>query len=248
MASSAQRMPTMKEWHYALGRFCEEKGWHHGVPIFSCSDQGHALILAKGSPLSEHGHGPDHPFTFDSKAREKEEGPADCALINAWRPEPCSVHVYRDSKGTFKGMMPDAHIRFKILLDTLIVRGGAVMVQNEFTAMEALIQKVNNNQWESYVLSGAFPETSKRSGVTYIFRKGLPTIAMRERKLEDGNNKREFLAALCLHPLAYFKDTFCGSYPPTDEVIAHLMLMRSDEHKFWAKANHHTLSDPLAGI
>ena len=240
---------TMEGMHYGLGIICAERGWHHGVPVFSCTDQGHALILAKGSPLSERGYGPSKPLTYgkpdEPEPTEELDG---LRLVNAWRPTPLSVQIYRDNKGTFKLLVPDAHMRLKTLIDTLLVRAGAVVVHNEYKALELLVTKINQNQWESYILSGAFPETSKRSGVTYIFRKGLPTIAMRETKLPEGKNQRTFLAALCMHPLAYYKDTFAGSYPPTDEVVAHLLLMRADEHEYWKRANQHSIEDPLSGI
>jgi len=241
---------TMEGLHYGLGVMCAERGWHHGVPVFSCTDQGHALILAKGSPLSEKGYGPKNPFTYGkpNKPKPTEEELDGLRLVNAWRPTPTSVQVYEDNKGRFKLRIPDAHMRFRTLMDTLIVRAGAVVVHNEYRALQLLVTKINQNQWESYILSGAFPETSKRSGVTYIFRKGFPTIAMRERMLPEGGAKREFLAALCMHPLAYYEDTFAGSYPPTDEVLAHLLLMRADEHAFWKRYNQHELTDPLSGI
>jgi len=107
---------------------------------------------------------------------------------------------------------------------------------------------LNKMQTESYILNGMFPETSKRSGVTYIFRKGLPTLALRIDKLEDKRERRHFLAALCQHPLAYYADTFAGCTPPTDEVITHLLMMRSDEHRFWKKSGQHPLNDWRSGL
>jgi NAD+ synthase (glutamine-hydrolysing) len=35
---------------------------------------------------------------------------------------------------------------------------------------------------------------------------------------------------------------------PTDEVIAHLLMMRGSEEKFWANANQHPLDRPSAGL
>jgi len=35
---------------------------------------------------------------------------------------------------------------------------------------------------------------------------------------------------------------------PTDDVIAHLMLMRADEHGFWKRANQHPLDRLEAGL
>ena len=35
---------------------------------------------------------------------------------------------------------------------------------------------------------------------------------------------------------------------PTDEVIAHLLMMRGSEEKFWANANQHPIDHPNAGV
>ena len=37
-------------------------------------------------------------------------------------------------------------------------------------------------------------------------------------------------------------------YIQTDEVIAHLLMMRGSEEKFWANANQHPVDRPAAGI
>jgi hypothetical protein len=168
--------------------------------------------------------------------------------VNQWVPDPVRVEVYRDSRETWKVRWPMAHERLRFRMDTMIVRAGAMDWQTELTAMRSLQEKITNGQWGSYLLSGMFPERSARSGVTYILRKGLPTIAVTERKRPDGRMQRKFLAALCLHPLAYYTDTWAGSQPPSDEVMAHLMLIRCDEHAFWKKSGQHPITDPRAAI
>ena len=156
--------------------------------------------------------------------------------------------AYRDGGGAKVGMLPIQTERLQMLLDTLQVRAGSVNAMAEITAMMSLRPKVSEGQWESYILSGAFPEYSPRSRVTYILRKGLPTIALRCTKTEDGHERRRYLTALCLHPLAYFENTWAGCTPPTDEVIAHLMLIRADEHRLWKKSGQHPMDDPRAAI
>jgi hypothetical protein len=79
--------------------------------------------------------------------------------------------------------------------------------------------------------------------VTYLFRKGKPTIALHQS--EAGTH---LLCALCLHPIGYYGDTWAGVMCPTDEVIAHLLMMRGSEEKFWANANQHPLDHPAAGV
>ena len=56
------------------------------------------------------------------------------------------------------------------------------------------------------------------------------------------------LCALCLHPIGYYDKTWAGVMCPTDEVIAHLLMMRGSEMKFWANANQHSVEHPAAGI
>ena len=130
----------------------------------------------------------------------------------------------------------------------MICQAGAVDSDAELRAMISLKNRINDNQWDSYLLGGAFPEKSKRSGVTYIFRKGLPTLAIKCQPQLEGGEKHIFLAALCSHPLGWYQGTHVGCYPPSDEVLANLLSVRADEHKFWARANQHSLNDPLSGI
>jgi hypothetical protein len=236
------REVTWEGVRYAMERLCEERGWHHGIPMPSATDWGHRFIMAKGSPMAiEH----EAPQCFGP-----EETPILDAVefVNAWTPRARTVHFYRDSKGTMAAEVPTAELRLRTLLDSLIVRAGAVDWRAELKAMLSLRVKINESQWESYLLSGAFPETSKRSGVMYIFRKCFPTIALREIRLPDGKSKRAFLAALCCHGLGYYEHTFAGCQPPTDDVMGHLMLMRADEHRFWKRSGQHSLESVMAGI
>lgn len=56
------------------------------------------------------------------------------------------------------------------------------------------------------------------------------------------------LACLCLHPLGYYRGSWSGAMVPTDDVIAHLLMVRGDEHDFWRKANQHRPDAPEAGL
>ena len=116
-------------------------------------------------------------------------------------------------------------------------------VEAEQKAQKKLASLIPGDLFELYLLTGHFPEISKRSQVTYLFRKGRPTIALRQS--EEGSN---VLCALCLHPIGYYGDTWAGVMCPTDEVIAHLLMMRGSEEKFWANANQHPLDRPAAGV
>lgn len=133
--------------------------------------------------------------------------------------------------------------RFKRLMEAVEV----TTVQShdaELIAMEKLSHLIKPHLFGMYVLQNLFIETSKRSGVTYIFRKGRPTLAVRPN--EQGN--AGVIAALCLHPIGYYVGSFCGAMVPTDEVISHLLLMRADEHRYWRMANQHPTYAWQAGV
>lgn len=114
---------------------------------------------------------------------------------------------------------------------------------SEIRAMITLSDMIPKHSFDYYLLTGGFLETSERSGVTYYFRKLKPTIA-----LKKSDDDVRIMTTLCLHPIGYYNNSFAGCMVPTDDVIAHLQMMRGDEHKFWAKANHHPSYSPCSGI
>lgn len=152
-----------------------------------------------------------------------------------------NVIVYQDKQGRARmAVSPEDRLAFTIRT----LEAAAVWpVEAEKKAQTKLASLISMQLFELYQLTGHFAETSKRSSVTYIFRRGRPTIAMRE--VEDGSFP---LCALCLHPIGYYGDTWAGVMCPTDEVIAHLLMMRGSEEKFWANANQHPVDRPAAGI
>lgn len=136
--------------------------------------------------------------------------------------------------------------RMKLALESL---GAAFAwdIRAELRAMEKLQEFVNEIQFLHYVACGSFVETSKRSRVTYWFRRLRPTIAL--RPMGEGDDALMHpLAALCLHPIAYYRRTYAGAMVPTDDVIAHLLLMRGDEHRYWRQANQHPVEEAIAGL
>lgn len=118
-------------------------------------------------------------------------------------------------------------------------------LKQEAKAMMLLASHVRARQFRQYLLTGMFLETSKRSGVTYIFRRLKPTVATKPRL--NGEEMR-ILACLCMHPLAHYAGSWAGAMCPTDDVIAHLMLMRGDEAMFWKRCNQHAPHRPEAGL
>jgi hypothetical protein len=239
---------------HGVAKLCEERGWHHGVAMMSSTDPTRRVIMAKGSPLSEK-HGHDVPVAIGGapevrvcSASDVNECQDEDYVVNTWHTTRKMIAVCNNRKGASVHKFEATTERFEMYLRTLLCQAGAVDSDAEFKAMIALRKRINDNQWDCYVLGNAFTETSERSNVTYIFRKGLPTIAMRCRPRPEGGETRHFLAALCSHPLAWFEGTHVGAYPPTDEVLANLLAVRADEHMYWRKSIQHTLDDPLAAI
>jgi hypothetical protein len=115
--------------------------------------------------------------------------------------------------------------------------------ETETTATSRLAELIKPHLWHSYMTTGAFPEVSERSGVLYFFRRCRPTVAIKV----DQHGSR-ILCALCLHPIGFYQGTHAGSMCPTDDVIAHLLMMRADEPLFWRRANQHAPWKPESGI
>lgn len=116
-------------------------------------------------------------------------------------------------------------------------------IEQESNAVHLLASVVSHRQFKQYMLTGMFLEASKRSGVFYLFRRLRPTLAITTR---DGTSK--ILCALCMHPIGYYAGSWAGAMCPTDDVIAHLMLMRGDEPMLWRRANQHPAYRPEAGL
>lgn len=168
---------------------------------------------------------------------------SDWRRVNSWwnSSYQVTIIVYQNS---------DRHSRFAVgsedrLAFTIRTLEAAAVwpVEAEQKALAKLAGLIPKHLFDLYQLTGHFSEVSKRSSVAYIFRRGRPTIALREH--EDGSVP---LCALCLHPIGYYAQTWAGVMCPTDEVIAHLLMMRGSEEKYWANANQHPVDHPAAGI
>lgn len=116
-------------------------------------------------------------------------------------------------------------------------------IEQESNALKLLGTLLKHHQFKYYLLTGQFLETSERSGVSYMFRKLRPTIAMKEKK-----GTMHVLACLCMHPIGYYSQSWAGAMCPTDDVIAHLMLMRGDEPLYWRRCNQHPAGRPMSGV
>jgi hypothetical protein len=119
-------------------------------------------------------------------------------------------------------------------------------IEQEGRAIDLLGKMLRHHQFKQYLMTGMFLETSARSGVTYLFRRLKPTVAIRPGRT-DAESMR-ILCALCMHPIAYYAGSWAGAMCPTDDVIAHLSLMRGDEPMFWRRSNQHPPYRPEAGL
>jgi hypothetical protein len=174
---------------------------------------------------------------------EPMQGPTQFRRVNSWwnARYQANINVFHDPEGRARATFSPVD-RLTFTIQTL--EAAAVWpFEAEQKALQKLATLVSQDLFELYCLTGHFAEVSKRSQVTYLFRKGKPTIAIRQD--EEGGYP---LCALCLHPIGYYADTWAGVMCPTDEVIAHLLMMRGSEEKYWANANQHPVDHPNAGV
>lgn len=239
LAPAARPSPSWSDLRRFVDRAAADRGEWAGAPI----PVDHVPLVME----------PRYPFKNLNGAKFGEPKPAavlddSFTLLNEWYSEKrgCSVFVCREANGMSRGYTHyDVGIRMRYWMNTLGVAAQQVWdVATETRAMEKLLSLVSAQAYRCYVLSGMFLETSPRSKVTYLFRKLRPTIALRP----NADGLVAPLAALCLHPLGYYAESWAGVMTPTDDVIAHLMLMRGDEHGFWRKANHHPVWLASAGV
>lgn len=135
--------------------------------------------------------------------------------------------------------------RTMVMYRTIHSASSAHTVTAERKAMRKLRTHLSASQWRMYVLTGMFAEWSKRSGVYYIFRRVAPTVVCKMVASEEGMYLRPFVT-LCMHPVGYTARSGTGCMCPTDDIIAHLLLMRSDEHLYWKKSVHHQVSEVVS--
>jgi hypothetical protein len=170
------------------------------------------------------------------------------SLINEWYSPRwrCNILIMRDPNGRIvSGKVPAFH-HVTYDLHTLGC-SDAWGLEQEQRALQLLGDMVRHRQMKQYVLTGMFLEKSQRSGVTYMFRRLKPTVAIAPSR-NGGEESMRILACLCLHPIAYYAGSWAGGMCPTDDVVAALSLMRGDEHYFWKKSNQHPPYRPEAGL
>lgn len=220
-----------RKFRRALDKAGDAKGEWAGVPY---TFEGQRMVIE-----------PRYPFAKIFN-RPKEEDPAGEKTINTWF---CSklrttVGIVRTAEGKYRGGIIGENQGLGALFNT-IAAAACWEVEAEIKAMEKLCELIPRHLFDMYCLTGIFLETSKRSGVTYWFRRLRPTIAMRPGKNDES---MRVLCCLCLHPVGLYEGSWAGAMVPTDDVLAHLLLMRSDEHYFWKKANQIPAYLPNSGL
>lgn len=157
----------------------------------------------------------------------------------------CDIYVWEEDGKIHHGKVPKVHH----LSYDMMTMGCSVVwgIEQEHRALKLLGTLIPHHAFKKYLLTGMFLETSKRSRLTYLFRKLKPTVVIDARSKSSDESAR-ILCALCMHPIAYYGGSWAGAMCPTDDVIAHLMLMRADEPMLWRRANQHAPDRPEAGL
>lgn len=241
-----REMPNWQEFYRQLDTIAREQGYEYGIPTPLIDDEdeedeAHALILADRVPLR-----------MQQALRQVDPYAAEIGRCGQWvrnswvRLGDMQCAIVDSPTGVKLRTRPMAGARMRQWLDTMLVRSRVrtLSADAELKAIGTLRGKINESQFDSYMLNGCFPERSGRSDIHYIFRKGLPTLALSYH----GDDSGRVIAALCAHPMGYYQYTFCGVMTPTDEVITHLLFMRTDERRYWAKSGQWPVTDTRAGV
>jgi hypothetical protein len=242
---SAAYQPTWEDVRAGLARAAKRAGEWAGYPM-----------PIEGMSMQIH---PSYPFaenlgkTFLQKPSVRVCRDSDVSdnvsLRNEWRSyrDGKTLRIWKDTKGFY--FTHSSRQNSAPMLVNTIGAARAWDVNAEIRAMETLRRHVTEWAFDCYFMTGSFLETSPRSQVTYMFRRLRPTIAMTSRPDRKGRDIGvRMLCALCMHPVGYYTDSWAGALVPTDDVIAHLLLMRADEHLFWKQANQHPVWSPEAGV
>jgi hypothetical protein len=242
--TSAWTHETVREFYDFLSEWDHE--WQ-GLPVSLGDDM--PLKLTPGHRLA--------PFIDQIQAERSaavDDG-GEVPVVNWWWSRARQANVYIvDVDGRREAAVvpvsPDRSMdRLKFWMRT-IGACDAWHLDAEMAARDTLRAMLTERQWRHYEFTGSFIETSARSGLTYVFRRLRPTIALSPRWpwFRRQQDSMRCLAVLCLHPIGYYEQTWAGCMVPSGDVMAHLAMMRGDEAYFWRCANQHQLDSPEAGL
>lgn len=223
-----------------INRVAFKRGEWAGIPV---PVDGMKMVIAKGYPFAD---------ILTSKPKADNHN-----VVNSWFSSKyhTTVGAISDSEGRYHAGILATNNAANAVFDTM--RAAATWdIEAEIRAMDKLQDLIPDHLFDLYCLTGMFLESSKRSRVTYIFRRLRPTLAisLAQKHYDWASGQMvfeenyRFLCALCLHPIGYYEGSWAGAMVPTDDLLAHLLLMRADEPYFWKKANHIPCYLPQAGI
>lgn len=210
------------------------KGLYAGIPL---PLEGHPLVIEPSYPAAA------EIMKMNAPAQEDMTIPAHIRKRSSfWSSHKRSLVLIWSDHGKIQyGIEPGVH---HITQDLRAMGASAAWgIEQEANAVQLFATLVSHRQFKHYMLTGMFVETSRRSHVSYVFRRLRPTVAL----AMQGERVR-ILCAMCLHPIGYYEGCWAGAMCPTDDVIAHLMLMRGDERMFWSRANQHAPYRPEAAL
>lgn len=252
--ASPQPVHGLSQWHKrpAAERELLEKLDGHAHLRNKLREVGRMRSEWAGIPLSLSGERlviePRYPFAGIANIGDdpEDDGPKDWKVRNTfwstWRRMQVVIFEEADGRVTHSFMPGMSGVQKQ--LQTLGC-SDAWGIEQESKAVHTLGTLVTHRQFKQYMLKGSFIERSKRTGLYYLFRRLRPTIVI---NAADGARDSQVRCTLCLHPIGYYADSWAGAMCPTDDVIAHLMMMRGDEPMFWRKANQHPPHRPEAGL
>jgi len=254
---------THEDIRRGLDRMSDFIGEWQGIPIPLGPE--HPVILHDRHPLREFYRseteyeivvgGPADEPVADLEEAIGRAATRDERIVNSWFCWKLNVDVliYQRADGrAFAVKVPRSPDRSMDRMDLWFRTLGASDAWDldaEYRAREKLRGHLSERQWRHYDLTGSFLETSERSRLTYMFRRLRPTIALTPRWKEGQKvDSMRMMAVLCMHPIGYYGRSWGGCLVPSDDVIAHLLFMRSDEAGFWKVANQHEARAPEAGL
>lgn len=222
--------PTWDDVARAIDRLGIQRSEWAGIPRFNPDFQ----IVVE----------PRFPYQFKDKDAPPDD-PRDTPINSWFHPtiKGLEILVERQTNGKSRAWLAPTRTA-GMLFGTIAIAKTCWSMEAEWKAMGKLEELIGDHQFRSYFLTGTFMESSKRSKTTYVFRKLRPTLAFSR----SDEKEVKILCALCLHPIGYYQSTWCGVMVPTDDVIAHLVLMRGDEKEYWKRSNQIPIHYPNAGL
>jgi hypothetical protein len=254
---------TLEQVHRMAGALAEQTGDHWGIALPAANDQDRSIVLARGiesDSIREWQRSQLHAAQERSSLRVCRETATFNWPVNSWTRPAQEIAIMEEieyERDEYGVPLADRNLKSKVLrrwiqrtdlLDTRMeweavsanIRYGSTSLEAEAQAQANLFKRLDDKQQRQWVFNGWFAEESSRSRCLYLIRKGKPTVAL-------GSNNR-ILCCLCIHPMGYYMNTYSGVMPPSDEALAVLLLIRSDEHRLWKKSGQHTALDPRSGL